>query len=702
MLSALVSAIVSIIVTAIFNIFWQKIKKFLRYKVYKKVTAYIIKLTGKEEKLFFSYIQSIINQDRFTFIDVPLDRKKMLKIDPIKKIDEFTILNAIDNYEQCVVLGNGGFGKSVLIKKLEKIYADKYFTSEVKRYIPFRLSPKDICREGLMKALKLRCMECGVYIPLSSIEKYSTHQSLMLLIDGVEILPKYEREILSQELKGYIERSKCTPRIVLSVASERSDSVLKDMEVTKHMNSVTLHEFEDRHVDEYVRDQLVTGFKLDKLTTLIRGCGKVTKLTRIPLLLNMLLELPDWRWVECYSSWANFMESIINPMYYKHHHEEGSFVKPLHKMMALEKIAVAFCQYDKIPPTAISVIEVKSAIQDTLKESHENEIYQDKLLEELTKNSEFLVAFDDSTYYAFVNKYIQKYFAAKYFCNHEGELLVNYRKYPKFYSGVLRLWAGLSDSPINLITAVSKINPLLCLTLLSEVQSPPPKDLLDFTLESVKNEIYSIDFPDANANCKQLDKYFLRCHELGEGLGESTIGNDSGEKILEYLIDMTDSTFLSTPFIISFMALARSYSQKGAVRMAKIYNTLDKILKNLSSDEKHYRNVSGLTPPSGVGFSAVAYSYILRGRLPGYNLRDQQLAWQEANKSANKKIMYELIKSWIRTEFGTLGESGFDVLIDNLKNKSDQDKEEEYLLMLKDIGTIRALKEAKRIRDREQ
>lgn len=69
--SALVSGIVSVIIT----VFWQKIKIFLTYEVYRKVTAYIKVLTGQEEQLFVSYIRSIRNQER-TFIDVSVDIKK--------------------------------------------------------------------------------------------------------------------------------------------------------------------------------------------------------------------------------------------------------------------------------------------------------------------------------------------------------------------------------------------------------------------------------------------------------------------------------------------------------------------------------------------------------------------------------------------------------------------------------------------------
>lgn len=206
-------------------------------------------------------------------------------------------------------------------------------------------------------------------------------------------------------------------------------------------------------------------------------------------------------------------------------------------------------------------------------------------------NSNFLVAFDDGEHYAFVNKYFQKYFAAKYFRDHEDELLINYRKQPDVYSGVLRLWVGLSDSPINLITAVSRKDPLLCLTLLADVQSPP-KDLLDSTLEAVRNEIDGIiKFPDAKADRKQIDEYFDKIHQLCEWVADSTRGSDSGGKILKFLLDMTHSDFLSTRFIISVMALARSYSKKGADRIAEIYNELDYKMNNLRSDEQHFHDI---------------------------------------------------------------------------------------------------------------
>ncbi|MCI5157857.1 MAG: hypothetical protein D3906_05345 [Candidatus Electrothrix sp. AUS1_2] len=72
-----------------------------------------------------------------------------------------------------------------------------------------------------------------------------------------------------------------------------------------------------------------------------------------------------------------------------------------------------------------------------------------------------------------------------------------------------------------------------------------------------------------------------------------------------------------------------------------------------------------------------------------------------SNELTGEKDIYKLIKTWIRIEFGTLGESGVGVLIENLKN-CEQDKEKEgYLSMLEDIGTDRALREVERIKNKE-
>jgi hypothetical protein len=660
--------------------------------------------TGRECELFDSYtkliIRSILKQDISPFIDIPVDIKKSL-IDLSNDKDSATILTVIDKYDKCVVLGLGGRGKSALVKELERKYADEYHK---KGYLPFSLSPEDICREGLIETIKLRCEENGVHIPSITFEKYSTHQPFLLLIDGVEILSKEERKILSQDLKGYIHRVKHLPKVVLTVAHERSDNVLNDMKITKDMNIVEILEFEDRHIDEYVRNQGGDESDKEKRIAVIRGCGKVAKLTRTPLLLNMLLGLPEDRRKECYNSWANFIETVIEPNLYERYEENGVKITYKHKKMALQKIAAAFYQSGKEPPVTIKASAVNAAIQETFQEYHENEAYQNKTLRNaLTKNGNFLVAFDDGVHYAFVNKYFQKYFAAQYFLDRKKELLLdNYQKYPIPYSGVLRLWVGLSGSPDSLITDVSKIDPFLCLTLLADVQSPP-KGLLESTLESVKNKIDSFSLPDAHADSKQIDKYFSNLHQLCEWLADSTKGKNSGEKILDSLIDMTIpiSNPLSTRFVISVMALARSYNPRAARRIVEISNELDCKIDGLRSDEKRFRNMLNNNTPAGDGCKIVYYTSIKSGRLPGCNLLDLQRAWMKVNELTGEKATYKFIKAWIRIEFGTLGESGVDVLIDNLK-KCEQDKDKEgYLRMLKDIGTDRALREVERIKNNE-
>lgn len=69
-------------------------------------------------------------------------------IDSSNNVDTVTILTAIDIYEQCVVLGLGGLGKSVLIKELERRYADKYLASKEKNIYLFLYHLKIFAAKG--------------------------------------------------------------------------------------------------------------------------------------------------------------------------------------------------------------------------------------------------------------------------------------------------------------------------------------------------------------------------------------------------------------------------------------------------------------------------------------------------------------------------------------------------------------------------
>ncbi|MCI5159342.1 MAG: hypothetical protein D3906_13085, partial [Candidatus Electrothrix sp. AUS1_2] len=433
---------------------------------------------------------------------------------------------------------------------------------------------------------------------------------------------------------SYIDRVKHPSKVLLTVARERSDNVLKDMRITRDMNIVELLEFEDRHIDEYIRNQGGNESAQEKRIAVIRDCGKVAKLTRTPLLLNMLLGLPEDRRKECYSSWANFIETVIDPKLDERYEENGVKITDEHKKVALQKIAAAFYQSGKEPPATIKKSAVNAAIQETFQEYHENEVYQDKTLRNaLTKDNNFLVAFDAGVHYAFVNKYFQKYFAAQYFLDREEELLANYQKHPVPYSGVLRLWVGLSGSPDSLITAVSEIDPVLCLTLLADTDTQSPsEDLLESTLESVKSKIDSFSLPDAYAGIKQIDECFSDLHQLCEWLADSTKGKNSGKRILRFLIEMTDSDVLSTRFVISVMALARSYNPEAARRIVKIYNELDDKIDKLRSGEKYFRAMLNNNTPAGDGYRIMHFTSVKSGRPPGCNLLDLQRAWIKVNR----------------------------------------------------------------------
>jgi hypothetical protein len=244
------------------------------------------------------------------------------------------------------------------------------------------------------------------------------------------------------------------------------------------------------------------------------------------------------------------------------------------------------------------------------------------------------------------------------------------------------------------------------LTLLADIPSPP-KGLLESTLESVKNKIDSFSLPDNQADSKKIDKYSSELDQLCEWLADSTKGEHSGKRILECLIDMTCPVPepLSTRFVISVMALALSYSPKGASRIAEIYNEFNCKINRIRSEEQYCRYALTDKTPSGAGYQLLFYDGMKRGGRPEYNLLDQHRAWEESKKiAAEKKTVIErdkLVRSWIRTKFRKLGESGIDVLIDNLKNCERDEDKEGYLRMLEDIGTDRALKEVERIKSKE-
>jgi hypothetical protein len=669
-------------------------------------------ITGKKARILDAYIERLAKQERHSFVDPLVFVRNALSGERFGEYTRDRATDIIKKYRQCVVCGMAGFGKSALLEDLERRCAEDpawWRSNDQSRAVPIRLEAGRICQHGIDESIRARFFDYDIHLPKNLLQEYRRQHALLLLIDGTDQLTESQRGKLFGALAHERHADPLLSGLsglVIAVASERLEQAETDLHVLGKLPIVELRELEDCQVEDVIdQEARGRGQQGDDVTNIIRNCGKVAKLTRIPLLLKRLLACQPERQV-CFPSWHDFASFTIDPDLETAARNDAAHehIKHHHRRAALEEFAACFYrQKEEPPPGALSEEQLNGAINRALKNREIEHTFISLALREDLLASRFLDSYASGEFFAFANTYLRDYFAAGYFSRHEDLLEETYRARGNSLCTVLRFWCGISKQPERLLGVVVNEDPVLGIVLLSDLPEPePPEQLVHKALEGVKARISQLSVPPEDGSPEAIRELDDNLVSISDALAECTrqperTPESLGGQVLDFLLDTARRRELGSPsFLIAIMALARSYDGEAAAALIDCWRDLDGQERRLTQQEAEWQSQMCLDRDFGLasaGLEAAMIAYYIRNqRAPELDVLTQHkvfLRRQEARSDRKKFVSrFDVVKRIIRAEFVALGNSALGPLQDDfLKRGGDI---EQYVRLLEEIGTAKA------------
>jgi hypothetical protein len=652
-------------------------------------------LMGKADHIVPDYRKQLADNTALAFVDPFAFVRQSLGAERFGETTRYKALEALKQHRCCVILGDSGFGKSTLLEYLERRCARDSAWWGDSHPIPIRLDPRFICEHGLDEAIIERFKDVGFYITKRLLQTVRTQAGFLLLIDNVDQLTDSQRRLLSSRLTEGMETTHQSGGLIIAVAAEHVDRSSRTMPLLQQLRVVELRELDDRQVEQLIRASANSAQQQAEVEEFILDCRKIAKLMRIPLLLDRLLEmhrsdstlapLKSWQAFASYAAETRLEQPALSDDRYRE-------IRSHHKIEALMALASLFYADGTPAPGTKEFREVEDAIRKAL---NCETAFACAIRDELCA-ARFLESFEDGAYYAFSNRYLRDYFAARYFLQNEEGLYEHYLRAGTGLANVLHFWCGMAKQPSLMIKRVRARDPVLAISLLSEVADPPGK-LAHETLHAVKGRIAALAFPDAESSPTTVQAYKQEVEYIGDALGNcirllSKTGAPLGTIVFEHLEGkVRDLDVQSSAFHIAIVALARSYDMKAAAVLFDCYKRLEQ------KGEELTRKVYDCQDAMMVGRcygdeDAMILTQIATGDYPKEDFGKEQMAYlakQEADSDLDKFVgEFASVKRRIRAEFVSLGDSAVEVL--HREFLANGRSPEHFRHLLQDIGTSRA------------
>lgn len=660
--------------------------------------------TGNKKKLFQDYATRIIDQPDIPFVDPFVVYREQRRGQMLGEFERAKATEVVSKYRQCTVIGPGGYGKSALVHHLEVQWAKQTKDRDDDGPWPLRLHPREICARGLSAAIQEHFANRGIFVPLALIESYLADARFSFIIDGIGQLTENERSTLSRRLEPELRRSPKSPTVVLTVATEQFERVAERMLILNDLPVVELRELEDCQVEQLVAQRAAQPGEQQEILTFIGDCGKIAKLTRIPLLLDKLLGMEHDERRGCLSSWHAFARRAVERDLDRNvlHQDASPHIKAHHKSSALEQFAARFYLNHEVLPAALEEGELNASINSALESySIAHQPMALALRDELSA-SRFLESFEHGRFFGFSNNYLRDYFAAIFFSKSAELLLNNIRSCRDRSATVLRFWCGMAPNPDGILDIIVAEDPVLALTLLSDIQQPT-KALVYRAFDGVKQKIQQLSVdPDASESEIRAfeDELFPLCDALAESTRQRPRAAGTLSRIvLDFLLETVRRRDLASPsFLVGIMSLARCYDSEAAAALIECYRSLKEEQHRLQEQEAIFAREASV----GLSFGneAAILQYVIRkGRLPDIDILAQNRAFNAkiAASNATQEFADRLNAfNWrIRREFVALGNSALAPIQEAYR--AERGDPTTYIDLLEQIGTDHAQRIIKEI-----
>ena len=386
-------------------------------------------------------------------------------------------------YRRLMVKGIPGSGKSVFLKYLTLVYAEKESKDNDGVIVPIfldlnRLNDPDLSEDKLVNYLVEVCDRHDFPKAKLFITKGLKSGYLLLLLDGLDEVISRNRSQVVRCIKDLLEKhKKCRVIITCRTAvynNEFDDIVDQTLEII---------EFSDQQIRRYLKvwqKEMPTDKSVEQLIQTLRDRPKIIALARNPLLLTIIAYLYTYTSFVLPHSRAEFYTKATEDLLEQRDQKRNipNQYSGVNKRRVLQHLAL-YAQENANRKhqdrRSFSDQEVWEQVRQVLPSLNLESKDAQAIVDEIVNRSTLLLAIDGGERYQFAHLTLQEYFVAAALRDKPEELIQRWQDAPSDWREIVKLWCGIANNSTILIKAVFQRDPLMAFECLADAQEIDPQ-----------------------------------------------------------------------------------------------------------------------------------------------------------------------------------------------------------------------------------
>jgi hypothetical protein len=395
---------------------------------------------------------------------------------------------AIARHRRLVVLGAPGAGKSMLLKHVALLCAERRLPITLPPLVPVLIELRRLAEpKATIEAEIVAELNRNGFPHADTFVKHNLDRgSLLVLFDGIDELPVAQRMRVVQLIKDLVTTYQLL-RIVVSCRVAVYKGELHDVAD----QTLELIDFNDQQIRAYLRSwapSMSDGKSVDELINTLANRPEIKKLAGSPLLLTIIAYLyADHPEIVLPHSRSQFYKIATDQLLERWHYEHNRFTLP-QKRAILEHLAL-LNQAGTGPSDAdrrtMDFRAVTTEVQALCPSLNLKPEAADEVLGEIVERSGLLLTIDGGQRYSFAHLTLQEYFTAAKLQQDPHRVILQYEADRDGWRETLRLWCGLAPDSTNVIRKAREIDPLIAFECLADAHVVSP-ELADETVAELK------------------------------------------------------------------------------------------------------------------------------------------------------------------------------------------------------------------------
>ncbi|WP_016906583.1 NACHT domain-containing protein [Streptomyces xiaopingdaonensis] len=354
---------------------------------------------------------------------------------------------------RCVVLGEPGAGKSLLLKSTVLEWAE---TEDDAGGVPVLVNLHR-CNEGPVELRTLLVDELrkgGVKTPEEFADRVLDEGGLRVFFDGLDEVAGEHRDRVARQLRDFAEEFSACPIVVTCRGAAWTGQLGEEFPTV-----LRIAEFEDASIRTFLYNWHNLGAAnrlvgVDRVFNALRENPELILLARSPLMLTMIAYLQAEVRVDDVgplpTSRAAFYRLAVDHLLTRdqrlHRGESLGRYRPQRKLMVLRRLALALQEPYASNRLILTRTRLDGVLTEALPDLNLTEADREPILDEIVQRSQLLLPVDRvGEHYAFAHLTLQEFLAAQELHDSPRRLLANFRADPEGWRETVKLWCAVAS-----------------------------------------------------------------------------------------------------------------------------------------------------------------------------------------------------------------------------------------------------------------